>query len=139
MQEQVAWCRCARLGRDQDADAARGPLAQHAEGVLVGAVIADVDRQHVRLAAAQAQRAQQVHERAALVPVHLAQRPARASRSRRAPHNTPAGGLHICVLRLSNDVQRRAQPFSQHALAHIACPATYYVTGLKLGAGLSRH
>ena len=47
-----------------------GARASAREGVLVGAVVADVDGQAV-VRGAQAQRAQQVQHRAALVPVHL--------------------------------------------------------------------
>ena len=56
----------AHPGGDEDAEPG-GPRGEQPEGVLVGAVVANVDGQHVG-GAVQAQRAQQVRQRASPCP-----------------------------------------------------------------------
>ena len=63
-----AWV--ADLAGDENAMPSR-PLLENPEGVLVCAVIPDVDGQHICVDLCQAQRLQQVRQCSSLIPVHL--------------------------------------------------------------------
>ena len=110
----------AHPGGHEDAEAGRA-LGEEAESVFVGAVVADVDGKHIGRGV-QAQRPQQMCQRAALVPLHLRDTELKLQCITAAPARSPCLTPSECSRAQSSGLKSTASPAHSIFIFHLQDP-----------------